>query len=96
MYILIAYDVDTNTPEGRTRLRKVAKCCLDYGQRVQNSVFECSVSQSDLLIFRNKLKQIINSSTDSVRIYRLGKDYHNKIEIIGKETAFDMDGDLII
>lgn len=96
MYILVTYDVDTTTPEGRARLRKVAKCCVDYGQRVQNSVFECSITMADFVNFKTRLTKIIDHATDTVRLYRLGKDYHSKIELLGKETSFDMEGDLII
>lgn len=96
MYILVTYDVDTTTPEGKARLRKVAKCCVNYGQRVQNSVFECSITMADYINFKAMLTKIIDSGTDTIRLYRLGKDYHNKIELLGKETSFDMDGTLII
>lgn len=96
MYILITYDVDTTTPEGRSRLRKVAKCCVNHGQRVQNSVFECSLTMADLVIFKSQLSRIIDHQTDTIRIYRLGKDYHSKIDVLGKETSFDMEGNLII
>lgn len=96
MYILITYDVDTTTQEGRTRLRKVAKCCVNHGQRVQNSVFECTLSMADLIKFKSQLSKIIDPVMDTIRIYKLGKDYRNKIELLGKETSFDFEGDLII
>lgn len=96
MYILITYDVDTSTPEGCRRLRHVARCCVNHGQRVQNSVFECEVSEALFVTFKRELEKLINSQTDSIRIYRLGKNYHSKIECIGKETSFDMGGTLII
>jgi CRISPR-associated protein Cas2 len=73
MYILLTYDVSTMTNAGKSRLRKVAKTCLDYGQRVQNSVFECKITPAQLVEFRNKLLTIIDSEIDSVRIYHLGK-----------------------
>ena len=89
-------NVDTTTQEGRTRLRKEAKYCVNHGQRVQNSVFECSLTMADLIIFKSQLLKMIDCSIDTVRIYRLGKDYHSKIELLGKETSFDIEGDLII
>ena len=85
MYIILTYDVSTTTPAGRTRLRQVAKTCLDYGQRVQNSVFECKVTPAQLVEFRNKLLSIIKSETDSVRIYHLGKNWQQKVEHHGKK-----------
>ena len=94
--VLITYDVSTQDAAGRKRLRKVAKECVNYGQRVQNSVFECSLSGAELAMLRAQLKSIINPKTDSIRIYHFGKNYHSKIEHIGVETAFDMDAPLLI
>lgn len=96
MYILVTYDVDTTTPSGGSRLRRVAKCCMNHGQRVQNSVFECLITESSLALLRSELRKIIDDSTDSIRIYRLGNNYKTKIEKIGKETSFDMEGVLMI
>lgn len=96
MYLLITYDVDTTTAAGRKRLRQVAKCCQNHGQRVQNSVFECSLSPADFVGLRNMLIQIINNSTDSIRIYHLGKNYSSKIEFYGIKTSFDFNGELIV
>ena len=96
MYVLITYDVNTSTSGGRRRLRKVANCCKDYGQRVQNSVFECLLSESQLILLRNKLLSLIDKDLDSIRIYRLGKAYHGKIEHLGQQTAYDFEGELII
>lgn len=96
MYILVTYDVETKSADGSRRLSKVAKCCRNYGQRVQNSVFECSLSGAELAMLRAQLKTIINPKTDSIRIYHFGKNYHSKIEHIGVETAFDMDAPLLI
>ena len=67
MMVVVAYDVSTETPEGRRRLRNVAKICMKYGQRVQNSVFECSVSPSDYLILKHDLAKIMDESQDSLR-----------------------------
>ena len=92
MFILITYDVDT----GSKRLRKVAKECLNYGHRVQNSVFECVLSEAQFLILISKLVGIIDSSVDSIRFYFLGKNWNNRIECLGRETAIDVNSELII
>lgn len=96
MHILITYDVNTTTKEGERRLRKVAASCKDYGQRVQNSVFECELNESQFVILKDRVRSVINGETDSIRIYRLSKDYHNKIEVIGAETAYDVNETLIL
>ena len=96
MYVLITYDVETSTLEGRRRLRHVARCCQNYGQRVQNSVFECELPESMFIQLRKQLTSIINSEKDSIRIYRLGKNYKSKIEHIGVDSSFDMSGMLIV
>ena len=96
MYVLITYDVNTSSVQGAKRLRNVAKCCLDYGQRVQNSVFECLLNESELLRLRSRLLTLIDTSVDSIRIYKLGKNYQSKIEHLGKQTGFDIEGELII
>ncbi len=80
IHFLITYDVETTTTEGQRRLTKVAKCCKNYGQRVQNSVFECLLTEKDLITLRSALSSIINKETDSIRIYRLGNYYKTKIE----------------
>ena len=79
MYILVTYDVNTSTSAGQSRLRKVAKCCLNHGQRVQNSVFECMLSEAQYVQFRAALTSLIDAQHDSIRIYRLGKNYNSKI-----------------
>lgn len=96
MYILLTYDVETKNPAGQKRLRNVAKCCKNFGQRVQSSVFECELSGSELVNLKYQLKSIIDEKTDSIRIYHLGKNYHAKIETLGVETAIDLNGNLII
>ena len=96
MYVLITYDVNTSTKEGQRRLRHVAKCCKNYGQRVQNSVFECLITEAQLVQIRHILTSIIDDKHDSIRIYRLGKNYNTKIEHIGITTSYDMEGELII
>ncbi|MDK8285944.1 CRISPR-associated endonuclease Cas2 [Dialister micraerophilus] len=96
MQVLITYDVETKTSEGRKRLRKVAKVCVDYGQRVQNSVFELNIYPVDLVKIKNKLKSIIDYNKDSIRIYNLGKNWEGKIETIGKDETYNPESDLIM
>lgn len=96
MYVLITYDVNTSSENGQKRLRQVAKCCKDFGQRVQNSVFECLIDGSDFVRLKAKLLSLIDKELDSIRIYHLGKNYHTKIEHIGVKTSFDIEGELII
>lgn len=96
MYILITYDVQTSDPDGASRLRKVARVCMNYGQRVQASVFECLVSPAQRVEIEQKLRSIIKLDADSIRIYQLGKDYKKQILSIGKINSFDIEGELII
>ena len=107
MHILVTYDVDTTSKEGARRLRHVAKACIDYGQRVQNSVFECEVTEAQycLLIERIKrseehtserIKRIIDMSLDSVRFYILNKNENKRVKVIGVETAYKVNNALII
>lgn len=96
MLVLITYDVDTISETGQKRLRKVAKLCQDYGQRVQNSVFECRLSEAQFVVLRNKLENIMNHDLDNIRFYFLGKNWKNRIESIGKQMVMDIDEELII
>ena len=96
MLVLITYDVDTTTKSGEKRLRKVAKECVNYGQRVQNSVFECLLTGAQLVMLRATLLSIIDDTTDSIRFYHLGNKWQGKIETIGKITSFDPTETLII
>ena len=96
MYVLITYDVNTEDSAGKRRLRKVAKVCVNYGHRVQNSVFECELSEANLCILINELKSIINSSSDSIRIYHLNKNETRRVEIIGVETAINFDTAMVV
>ncbi|MGN0601837.1 MAG: CRISPR-associated endonuclease Cas2 [Oscillospiraceae bacterium] len=92
MLILITYDVNTEDKIGKMRLRKVAKLCVDYGQRVQNSVFECSLDSVQLFELKTKLLKIIDLKRDSLRIYNLGNNFSNKVEHFGiKETYMPYD-----
>lgn len=96
MLILLTYDVSTESAAGRKRLRRVAKKCLTYGQRVQNSVFECNVDWSQYLKLQNELKGIINTDEDSLRFYNLGNKYLEKVIHIGIKPSKDLEGELII
>ncbi len=96
MLVLITYDVATTTPAGKRRLTTVAKTCLDFGQRVQNSVFECQVSPAQWAELRHRLESIYNPDEDSLRFYFLGKNWKRRIEHLGAKPAIDMDGPMII
>lgn len=89
MLVLITYDVNTESSDGKNRLRRVAKLCVDYGQRVQNSVFECLLDPAQLLFVKEKLLGIIDEKEDSLRIYYLGDKYERKIESFGAKQAYD-------
>lgn len=96
MMILITYDVDTTSESGKKRLRKVAKECVNYGRRVQNSVFECLLTEAQFCLLKNKIISLINNELDSVRFYFLGNNWDRRIEYIGKNTTFAIDSELII
>lgn len=95
MLVLVTYDVNTETAEGRKRLRHVAKICQGYGIRVQNSVFECEVDASQLLLLRKEILQEIDEQKDSIRMYNLGKKYHGKVEHYGVKETKDLKGPLV-
>lgn len=95
MLILITYDVNTETAAGRSRLRKVAKQCVNYGQRVQNSVFECNMDAAKCRQVKAILEDIIDKDKDSLRFYYLGDNYKNKVEHIGVKPGFDVTETLI-
>lgn len=96
MLVLITYDVSTETAQGKKRLRKVAKICTDYGQRVQNSVFECILDSAQTVIIKQKLTEIIDTQTDSLRFYYLGNNYTGKVEHVGVRESYNAEGTLII
>ena len=87
MLVLITYDVNTETAAGRSRLRKVAKQCTNYGQRVQNSVFECNMDAAKCRQVKAILEEIIDKDKDSLRFYYLGDNYKNKVEHIGAKPG---------
>ena len=96
MLVLITYDVNTETVAGRSRLRKVAKQCTNYGQRVQNSVFECNMDAAKCRQVKAILEEIIDKDKDSLRFYYLGDNYKNIVEHIGAKPGFDVTETLFI
>lgn len=96
MLILVTYDVNTETPAGRRRLRKVAKACVDHGQRVQNSVFECLLDAAQYVTFKAELTALIAPEADSLRFYRLGNQYKTKVEHVGRAPQWPQDDVLLV
>ena len=96
MYVLITYDVSTSDPAGAKRLRRVARICTNYGQRVQNSVFECLVDPAQMVLLYQSLLEAIDPEQDSIRFYELGKNYRQHIKMIGKITSYNIEDELII
>lgn len=96
MMILVSYDVSTTTAAGRRRLRRVAKVCEDYGQRVQGSVFECLVDPTKLTELRFRLLAEIEETEDSLRFYHLGASWRGKVEHVGTKPVPDPEGPLIV
>jgi CRISPR-associated protein Cas2 len=96
MLVVVAYDVNTETPQGRRRLRQVAKTCKKYGQRVQNSVFECSVTPSDYLTLKHGLRKLADLESDSLRFYNLGANYSNRIEHMGVQRHLPDDSVMMV
>lgn len=96
MLVLITYDVNTQTDAGKRRLRRVAKECVNYGQRVQNSVFECHMDATKCRQVKDILEKIIDKEVDSLRFYYLGDKYKNKVEHIGAKPGFDVTNTLIL
>jgi len=96
MQILVTYDVATSTEGGARRLRRVAKTCLDYGQRVQASVFECKIDPSQLVALKARILDIIDKQSDSVRFYFLGTEWDGRVEHYGTKPSLNMDGPLIV
>jgi len=96
MLVLVTYDVNTETAAGRKRLRKVAKACVNYGQRVQNSVFECMLDAAQYTLFKARLADLIDPELDSLRFYRLGDAYKSKVEHIGLSPQWSQDDVLLL
>ena len=95
MMVLITYDVKTETKAGQARLRKVSKKCQDYGQRVQNSVFECIIDPAQLKELQHILLKIIEPEEDSLRFYYLGDNWKHRVEHIGAKASIDLEGTII-
>lgn len=96
MNILVTYDVDTVSGKGQARLRRVARICVDYGQRVQNSVFECEVTEAQYAILKNALQTVMDEKLDSIRFYHLNKNKHHCIEMLGKVTSYDVNEAIVL
>ncbi|KAA9218316.1 MULTISPECIES: CRISPR-associated endonuclease Cas2 [Aerococcus] len=96
MMVLITYDVNTESKAGQKRLRKVAKVCVDYGQRVQNSVFECSLDPGQLALVKSKLDGIIDSEVDSIRFYNLGKNWDHRVQTLGRDDTYHPEKDVLL
>ena len=96
MMTLVSYDVSTVDAAGRQRLRKVAKECVNYGQRVQNSVFEVDVDYGTFLKLKDRLMKIIDEEQDSLRFYYLGNNWKRRVEHIGAKETYDPEGSLIL
>ena len=96
MYILVTYDVDTINEIGQKRLRRVARICKDYGQRVQNSVFECEVTEAQYVKLKDALSAVMDKSLDSIRFYHLNKNENRRVVTIGKETSYNVNDALIL
>ena len=96
MLVIVSYDVSTLTKEGRKRLRHVAKICQSYGQRVQNSVFECELDHSQWVKVKADLLNEINLQEDSLRIYLLGNHWHGHKEHFGTKKTFDIAEDVLL
>lgn len=96
MLVLVTYDVNTADAAGRKRLRQISRQCVNYGQRVQNSVFECVMDAAKTRSVKNKLLSIIDPDRDSLRFYYLGNAYQAKVEHYGVKASYDAEGVLVI
>lgn len=95
MFVIIAYDVNVTSPTGAKRLRHIAKACVNYGQRVQNSVFEMNIEYGDFLKLKDRLVKIMDKDTDSLQFYYLGNNWKKKVEHIGASAGYDSEGVLL-
>lgn len=96
MFMLITYDVDTTTQAGARRLRQVARQCVNYGHRVQSSVFECIVTEAQFVVLRDNLQKIIDIDTDSIRFYFMGKNRDRRIATLGVDHSIDFESAIVI
>ena len=96
MMVLVSYDVSTIDNAGKRRLRRAAKACLDYGQRVQNSVFECDVDPAQWAALKARLVDLIDATSDSLRFYYLGSEWQRKVEHVGAKPTLDLRHDPLV
>ena len=96
MMILVSYDVATSSPEGARRLRRVARHCINHGQRVQNSVFECLLQNDEWVLFRSELLKLADLEHDSLRFYFLGTEWQRRVEHHGTKPSIDPEAPLIV
>lgn len=96
MLVLITYDVSTSSSGGQKRLRKVARECVNFGQRVQKSVFECLLDPAQFANLKNRLEKIIDKEQDSIRIYYLGNNWKRRVDHIGLKESYDPEGTLLL
>ena len=96
MMMLVSYDVSTVDRAGQSRLRRVAKACMNYGQRVQNSVFECDLDPAQWTLLKAKLESIVDREVDSLRYYHLGRDWQKRVEHYGAKPTLDLRSDPLI
>jgi len=96
MLVLVTYDVNTSSSSGQKRLNRIAKECVKHGQRVQNSVFECSLDAGQLCMLKDRLLEIADLEKDSLRFYNLGNNYSSRIESYGVKTGYDPKGVLMV
>jgi CRISPR-associated protein Cas2 len=96
MMVLITYDVSITSEGGAKRLRRIAKECQNHGQRVQNSVFECVLTEAQFVNLRSNIQNIIDETEDSIRFYFLGNNWSKHVEMIGKKTSYNVEGELIL
>lgn len=96
MMVLVSYDVSTSSADGERRLRRLAKACRDYGQRVQYSVFEIEVDYAQWTFLKNRLCELIDPEQDSLRFYYLGRNWQKKVEHVGAKPVLDLNGPLIL
>ncbi len=96
MFVIVAYDVNTSSDGGKARLRKVAKECVNYGQRVQNSVFEINLEYGKFVLLKDRLLKLIDNEKDSLRFYYLGDKWEKRVEHFGAKEGYNSEGVLII
>lgn len=95
MFVIVAYDVNITSRNGKARLRKIAKECVNYGQRVQNSVFEVNLDYGKFILLKDRLIKLIDTDTDSLRFYYLGNNWKMRVEHIGAKPGYDSEGVLV-